>query len=74
MNNDKIFTVEEIAEYLGITTDTVYRKARTGEIPAVRIGRIWRFPKDVIDGWLKAKVNEVKSNQKDSNKKIDAHS
>lgn len=63
MKNNNMFNVEEVAEYLGITPDTVYRKARTGEIPGVRIGRIWRFPKDVIDDWLRAKVNETKLNQ-----------
>ena len=60
--NNNVLTVTEVAEYLGITSDTVYRKARSGDIPALRIGRLWRFPKDVIDDWLKAKLNETKKN------------
>ncbi len=44
--------VEEVAKYLGVVPDTVYRKARRGEIPAVKMGKIWRFPKDALDKWL----------------------
>jgi excisionase family DNA binding protein len=52
----KALTVEEVAEYLGLAKDTVYRKAKAGEIPGVRIGRSWRFPQDIVDEWLRAKV------------------
>ena len=44
--------VDEVAKYLGVVPDTVYRKARRGEIPAVKMGKIWRFPKDALDKWL----------------------
>ena len=47
-----ILTVDEVAKYLGIVPGTVYRKARNGEIPAVKMGKIWRFPKDALDEWL----------------------
>ncbi len=48
----KVMRVEEVAKYLGVVPDTVYRKARRGEIPAVKMGKIWRFPKDALDKWL----------------------
>ena len=48
----KIMNVGEVADYLGVVPDTVYRKARRGEIPAVKMGKIWRFPKDALDKWL----------------------
>ena len=48
----KVMRVEEVAKYLGVVPDTVYRKARRGEIPAVKMGKIWRFPKDALDQWL----------------------
>ncbi len=44
--------VGEVADYLGVVPDTVHRKARRGEIPAVKMGKIWRFPKDALDKWL----------------------
>jgi len=52
----EVISVKEVAKYLGITPDTVYRMARRGEIPAVRVGRCWRFPKVFIEQWLKEKV------------------
>src|SRR3990167_334092 len=54
----KALTVEEVAEYLGLAKDTVYRKAKSGEIPGARIGRSWRFPQDVIDEWLRENVGK----------------
>ena len=48
----KIMTVHEVSRYLGVVPDTVYRKARRGEIPAVKMGKIWRFPKEALDKWL----------------------
>lgn len=53
---EKILSAEEVAEYLGIAKETVYRKARKGEIPASRVGRMWRFPLDLIDEWLRDKA------------------
>lgn len=47
-----IMTVDEVAAYLGVVPDTVYRKARRGEIPAVKMGKMWRFPKETLDKWL----------------------
>ena len=54
----KIMKVGEVANYLGLATETIYRKARIGEIPAVKIGRSWRFPKDLIDQWIAEKAEE----------------
>ena len=48
----QIMNVEEVARYLGVVPDTVYRKARRGEIPAVKMGKMWRFPKETLDKWL----------------------
>lgn len=46
-------TVEEVAKYLRLNPQTVYRRAQAGEIPAVRIGRTLRFPKEVLDEWMR---------------------
>jgi len=39
---DKLMSVEEVAEYLGLEYKTVYRLVRSGDLPAARIGRIYR--------------------------------
>lgn len=51
--NDEVFlTTEEILEYLQVNLRTVYRLIKAGKIPAVRVGRQWRFRKRDIDAWL----------------------
>lgn len=47
-----IMTVQEVARYLRVHAITVYRMIRLGQLPAIRVGRGWRFKKDEIDLWL----------------------
>ena len=54
--NDTYFqpflTTEEVLSYLRITPRTIYRLIRSGELPALRIGRQWRFCRTDLDAWL----------------------
>src|SRR6187397_1260823 len=53
LTHDDIFlTTEEVLEYLQVNLRTVYRLIKAGKIPAVRVGRQWRFRKRDIDAWL----------------------
>jgi excisionase family DNA binding protein len=47
-----VLTVHEVAQYLRISEAKVYRLAREGSLPVIRIGRTWRFRKDLLDDWL----------------------
>ena len=47
-----VMTVEQAARHLQLTADTVRRKARSGDIPAAKVGRRWRFRKTDLDEWL----------------------
>lgn len=49
---EKLMEVNELAKYLCLDRQTVYRKAKNKEIPSVRIGRTVRFKKSDIDKWL----------------------
>ena len=49
---DAFLTTEEVLEYLQVNLRTVYRLIKAGKIPAVRVGRQWRFRKRDIDAWL----------------------
>lgn len=42
----------QAGELLGLHAKTVQRMARTGEIPAIRIGRYWRFRASELNAWL----------------------
>jgi len=46
-----LMNAEEVAEWLGLSVETVYRKARAGEIPALRVGRRWRFVRGALERW-----------------------
>jgi len=50
--DDVFLTTEEVLEYLQVNLRTVYRLIKAGKIPAVRVGRQWRFRKADIDRWL----------------------
>ena len=61
----EIMTVKQLAEYLHLNYQTVYKKAQRGEIPSSKIGRGWRFQKSIIDRWLTENlaVTKIKGNQ-----------
>jgi len=48
----KIMTTKEVSEYLKLHEITICKYAAQGKIPAIRIGWVWRFDKDVIDRWI----------------------
>ena len=52
MMDEGFLTTEEVLEYLQVNLRTVYRLIKAGKIPAVRVGRQWRFRKRDIDAWL----------------------
>jgi excisionase family DNA binding protein len=54
MIDDAFLTTEEVLEYLQVNLRTVYRLIKAGKIPAVRVGRQWRFRKRDIDAWLES--------------------
>jgi len=54
---EKLMTVDDVAEYLRLNREVVLRKARKGEIPAVRVGtKTYRFYKEQVDEWLRSKA------------------
>lgn len=49
---ENFLTTEEVLEYLQVNLRTVYRLIRTHRLPAMRVGRQWRFRKRDLDAWL----------------------
>ena len=47
-----IMTVRDVAKYLRLSEAKVYRLVNKGSLPVVRIGKTWRFRKDLLDDWL----------------------
>jgi len=50
--NDRWLSVDEIAEYLGIKRDTVYKWIERKNMPAHKVGSLWKFRKEEIDNWV----------------------
>jgi excisionase family DNA binding protein len=51
----RLLEAEEVARYLGMRTDWVYREVRAGRLPHIRLGRAVRFRRESIDAWLKSR-------------------
>src|SRR5260370_28462435 len=49
----KWMSTEQAAEYLGISSTNVYSLAQQGRIPSSRLGKVWRFSKEDLDGWVR---------------------
>lgn len=53
-SDDSFLTTEEVLGYLNVNLRTVYRLIKAGSIPAIRVGRQWRFRKRDLDKWLES--------------------
>lgn len=53
MVEDRWLSVDEIALYLGVKRDTVYKWIDRKQMPAHKVGRLWKFRKDEVDQWVR---------------------
>lgn len=53
-SDDRWFSVEEIAQYLGVKRDTLYKWIEEKNMPAHKVGRLWKFQKKEVDKWVKS--------------------
>jgi excisionase family DNA binding protein len=51
--DDRWLSVDEIAEYLGVKRDTVYKWIGRKGMPAHKAGRLWKFKKEEVDRWVR---------------------
>ncbi|MFH1951950.1 MAG: helix-turn-helix domain-containing protein [Pseudomonadota bacterium] len=64
----QMMTTKELAQYLKLNEITVCKYAAEGRIPAIRIGRVWRFDKEVIDQWIAGGQNNPGTNDRSREK------
>jgi PTS system nitrogen regulatory IIA component len=48
-----LMTVHDVAKYLRLSETKVYQMAREGHLPSLRMGKIWRFKRELIDEWIR---------------------
>jgi excisionase family DNA binding protein len=62
LTDKQIMDIKEVSEYLGIGKSKIYNLIKMKKIPASKIGRQYRFSKEVVDTWLKDKIITKKDN------------
>lgn len=50
---DRWLSVDEIGTYLGVKRDTIYKWISEKDMPAQKLGRLWKFKRDEIDAWVR---------------------
>jgi excisionase family DNA binding protein len=55
----RIMNVREVAAYLRVSEAKVYRMAKAGDMPVIRMGKSWRFRSDLIDEWIRRTAEQA---------------
>lgn len=63
-----LMSVEEVAQYLNLSTQTIYNWLHKRRINGIKIGKVWRFDKQEIDSWLKGKMSDTTTPQEHGEK------
>jgi excisionase family DNA binding protein len=56
MSESEIMTVEDVAKYLKVKPQTVYKWAQDGQIPGTKLGKEWRFRRSILNEWLDVSI------------------
>ena len=64
--DDRWLSVDEIAAHLGIKRDTVYNWIAQKQLPAHKVGRLWKFNKDEVDEWVRGGGANDKKQKKET--------
>jgi excisionase family DNA binding protein len=59
MVNDEMLTPIEVSDFLKVPVETIWRWCRNETLPAVKIGKYWRIPKDRLDAFVDPKGNKT---------------
>ena len=54
----EILDMQEACDYLKMAKPTLYNYVRAGDIPAFKMGRVWRFSRDILESWVHNRVHE----------------
>lgn len=58
-DREKLMSVEEVAEYLGLHPQTVYSLLREGELRGHKLGRVWRIRPGAVDEYIERQAAET---------------
>ena len=58
MPDDQLMSIKELADYLKVNVTTIYLWSQRGQIPAMKVGNLWRYRRSDIEDWLNAQRNQ----------------
>ena len=61
--DERLMSIKELAEYLQLDLSTLYLWSQQGEIPAMKVGRVWRYRRSEVDDWLDRRRNRPGAQQ-----------
>ena len=61
---DRWLSVEEIANYLGVSKESIYRWLESKKMPAHKLGRQWKFKTSEVDEWVRSNESSELDNSK----------
>lgn len=64
-NIESWYSVQDVARHLGVSKESIYRWLERRQIPAHRVGRLWKFKPSEVDRW----VMDGKADQSDDHGK-----
>jgi excisionase family DNA binding protein len=50
---ERWLSVQQIATHLGVNPDTIYKWIERNNLPAHKVGRLWKFLASEVDEWVK---------------------
>lgn len=56
MKDSNLLTTTEVAEYFQLNKSTVYFLAKSGKVPAFKVGKQWRFPRKHLEIWIQGNL------------------
>lgn len=62
--DDRLLSVDDVAAYLGVMRDTVYKWIVRHGLPARKVGRLWKFRRSEVDQWFNEQP--VRRNERDT--------
>ena len=67
-NSGEVMTIEELAGYLKVSKSTLYKLAQEGSLPGQKVGKHWRFHRDVIDRWLATRLDRIREKEQEESR------
>ena len=64
VDSARLLEAEDVAKYLGVRTDWVYREVRAGRLPHIRLGRAVRFRRESIEAWIDSRERGMPSSRR----------